>query len=122
WRIWGTLGLADIASRYRRTILGPFWITLGLAVQSLAIGLIFSSLMGIPARDYLPYVALGLTVWQFIGGTVSESSAAFSSVATLIRNFPMPLSVHVLRTVWRNVLTLLHHAMFVLLIVPFTHI
>ncbi len=122
WRIWSALGLADTTSRYRRTVIGPFWITIGLAIQALAIGFIFSGLMGVSVQDYLPYVALGLLVWQFFAGTVNESAAAFSSAGSLIRNFPLPLGVHVLRAVWRNVLSLLHHAVFVVTIMPFTAI
>lgn len=122
WRTWGALGLIDITSRYRRTLLGPFWITISIAVQALAIGAIFSHMMNVSVYDYLPYVALGLIVWQLVSTTVKEASAAFSSVPSLVRNFPLPLGVHVLRVIWRNFLTFLHHGIFILMIVPFTGI
>ncbi len=122
WRIWGILGLTDTRSRYRRTVLGPVWITLSIAIQSLAIGLIFSGLFGIALETYLPYVTLGLLVWQFMSGTAIEAANAFAVSSNLIRNLPLPLGVHVLRVVWRNLLASLHHLVFVALIAPFTAI
>ena len=32
WQLWAYLGLQDIKLRYRRSILGPFWITLSMAM------------------------------------------------------------------------------------------
>ena len=33
WRLWIALGWQDIRQRYRRSILGPFWITATLGVS-----------------------------------------------------------------------------------------
>ena len=32
WRLWTSLGWSDIRQRYRRSVIGPFWITLSMAV------------------------------------------------------------------------------------------
>jgi len=122
WRIWGILGLVDTKTRYRRTALGPFWITLSLAIQALAIGGIFAGLFGISFYDYLPYVAIGLVVWQYMLNTVNECANAFDLAKSLVRNMPLPLAVHVLRAIWRNVLSMLHHLIFIAAIAAFTAI
>src|ERR1700676_800588 len=38
WQLWGRLGWNDILSRYRRSILGPFWLTLSTAIMVIALG------------------------------------------------------------------------------------
>lgn len=122
WRIWGVLGIVDTKARYRRTALGPFWITLSLAIQALAIGAIFSSLMSISFYEYLPYVAIGLVVWQYMLNTTNECANSFALAKSLVRNMPMPLAVHVLRAIWRNVISMMHHLIFIAAIAAFTAI
>ena len=37
WRLWSMLGWNDILQRYRRSALGPFWITISMAVTAIAL-------------------------------------------------------------------------------------
>ena len=72
--------------------------------------LIFSGPLGTAPRDYAPYVAIGLVLWQFIQASLNEGCQVFVTAGETIRNTPMPLSVHVLRLVWRHLVSLGHHA------------
>lgn len=38
WRLWGLLGWQDIKQRYRRSTLGPLWLTVSTAVQMAVMG------------------------------------------------------------------------------------
>ena len=38
WRFWTTVGWYDIKQRYRRTTLGPFWITISMGIMTGALG------------------------------------------------------------------------------------
>jgi hypothetical protein len=38
WPLWVMLSYQDIKLRYRRSILGPFWITLSMAITSYSMG------------------------------------------------------------------------------------
>ncbi|MCA1820855.1 MAG: ABC transporter permease, partial [Pseudonocardia sp.] len=38
--LWGHLGLQDIKQGYRRSVIGPLWITISLGVQALGMGLL----------------------------------------------------------------------------------
>lgn len=122
WRIWFAMGNADVRMRYKRTVLGPFWITLSLAVQVMAIGIVFSQFLGHPMYGYVPYVALGLLVWQLLLSLANEAARSFEYSRSLIRNLPMPVGVHVMRTIWRNIVMSAHHCLFILAIAPFTAI
>ncbi len=108
WTIWSMLGWNDIRQRYRRSVLGPFWITLSMAVLN-------SKIFHQELRTYLPYVALGFIVWGFINSATNESCGAFMEATSVIRQIRLPFSVFVLRVAWRNFIVLMHT---IILIVP----
>lgn len=108
WRIWGTLGWHDIRQRYRRSILGPIWFTLSTALMVFVLGMLYSSLLKQQINFYLPFLAVGLVIWQYIGSVINEGCNAFIGSANLIKQIQLPLTIHVCRLVWRNFLILLH--------------
>lgn len=107
--LWALLGLQDIKQRYRRSVLGPFWITIATGVMALALGLLYSMLFQIPVAEFLPHVTVGLIMWNFISGAIKEGSTIFIDNEGLIKQLPAPLSVHVYRLVWRQMLFLGHN-------------
>jgi len=118
--LWGHLGWQDIRQRYRRSVLGPLWITLSMAVTAVALGLLYSQLFGQPLRIFLPYVTVGFIIWGFIQGCINEGSEVFIANEGLIKHLPSPLSVHVFRLVWRHTLFFVHNlAVYVVMLVFF---
>jgi lipopolysaccharide transport system permease protein len=115
WRLWTMLGWNDIVQRYRRSALGPFWITLSMAIFIVLLGVIYSRIFKLDIAIYLPYVAMGIIVWAFVSGTISESCATFIDNGAIIKQISLPFTLYVLRCVWRNIIILLHS---VVLIVP----
>jgi len=115
--LWLMLGLQDIKQRYRRSILGPFWITIATGVMALALGLLYSMLFQLPLADFLPHVTVGLIMWNFISGAIREGSTIFIDNEGLIKQLPAPLSVHVYRLVWRQTLFLGHNLIIWLLLI-----
>jgi ABC-2 type transport system permease protein len=107
--LWLHLGWQDIKQRYRRSVIGPFWITLSMGVTALGLGLLYSQLFGSPISTYLPYVTAGFIVWNFILGCVTEGSDTFIANEGLLKHLPAPLSVYVFRTVWRQTLMFAHN-------------
>lgn len=118
--LWFMLGLQDIKQRYRRSVLGPLWITIATGVMAAALGLLYSMLFQIPVAKFLPHVTVGLIMWNFISGAIKEGSTIFIDNEGLIKQLPAPLSVHVYRLVWRQTLFLAHNlVIWVLLIIIF---
>lgn len=107
--LWGYLGWQDIKQRYRRSVLGPLWISITMAVVATAMGFLYGALFGEPIATFLPYVATGLLIWNFINGCILEGSEVFIANEGLIRFLPAPLSLHVYRLVWRQTLFFLHN-------------
>jgi len=111
----GTLGWQDVATRYRRSRIGAFWLTINMAVMILAMGLLFGRLFGQPMADFLPYLAVGQIVWGFLSSCVNEGCTAFSSASGIVLQVRMPLYIHIARVIWRNLIIFGHN----LMIVPF---
>jgi ABC-2 type transport system permease protein len=107
--LWGHLGWQDIKQRYRRSVIGPLWITLSMAVTALGLGLLYSQLMGAEISAFLPYITAGFVVWNFILGCITEGTETFIANEGLIKHLPAPLTVYALRTVWRLALMFLHN-------------
>ncbi|MCT1412530.1 ABC transporter permease [Corynebacterium sanguinis] len=123
WRqneLWLQLGWQDIKQRYRRSTLGPLWITVATGVMALALGLLYSMLFQISVREFLPHVTVGFIIWGFIAGCIKDGSDIFIENEGLIKQLPSALSVHVYRLVWRQVLFLAHNmVIWVLLVIVF---
>lgn len=107
--LWLTLGWQDIKQRYRRSVLGPLWITLATGVMAVALGLLYSMLFQMDLKEFLPHVAVGLIMWSFISGCIIEGSQVFIANEGLIKQLPSALSVHVYRLVWKQFLILCHN-------------
>jgi ABC-2 type transport system permease protein len=108
-RLWGHLGLQDVRQGYRRSVLGPLWITISMAVTAFALGILYSALFAQDLRTFLPYVATGLIIWTFIAGCINQGTEVFIRNEGLIKHLPSPLSVHVYRMVWHQVLLFAHN-------------
>jgi ABC-2 type transport system permease protein len=119
-QLWLALGWQDIKQRYRRSMLGPLWITIATGVMATALGLLYSLLFDIDIKTFLPHVAVGLILWGFIAGCINEGSQVFIANEGLIKQLPSALSVHVYRLVWKQFLFLLHNlAIWVILLIIF---
>jgi len=114
--LWAHLGWQDIKQRYRRSVLGPLWITLATAVTAAAMGLLYSQLFHQDVSTFLPHVTLGLIFWNFIQQSILEGSVVFTSNDGLIKQVPAPLSVHVYRLVWRQLIIFTHNIVIYLVI------
>lgn len=108
WRIWTVMGWDDIRQRYRRSVIGPFWITLSMGVFILLLGVIYSKLFNTPLEHYLPYLTVGYIVWGFISSTTTEACNAFHESGRIIKQIKLPYSIYVMRVIWRNFIVFLH--------------
>ena len=84
-KLWFHLGWQDIKQRYRRSILGPFWITIATGTTAVAMGILYSSLFNLDVAEFLPYVTLGFIVWNMISGAILEGAEVFISNEGLIQ-------------------------------------
>lgn len=114
-QIWGLLGWQDVRQAYRRSTLGPFWITIGMAVQIATIGIVFGTIFNTEISDYLPFLATSIILWNFISNSITEGCNAFIASEPMIKQLKLAHFNFVLRVVWKNLVTTGHN----LIILPF---
>lgn len=107
--LWLALGMLDIRQRYRRSLLGPFWLTISMAVMIGAMGPLYGTLFGYDPSTFIPHLALGLIFWGFISGQISDFGEAFSSSTHYLRQMELPLTLFVFRVMYRHTLIFLHN-------------
>jgi ABC-type polysaccharide/polyol phosphate export permease len=108
WPIWSAVGWNDIRQRYRRSVLGPLWITLSMGVLIGSLGVIYSQVFHTDIKTYLPFLCLGFVIWGFISTSATECCTAFLESEAIIKQIKLPFSVYILRVVWRNFIVFLH--------------
>jgi len=107
--LWWELGRSDLRTRYRRTVLGPFWMTLGMAITVGGLGVVWSTIFGINVNEFFPYLTSGMITWQFMAGALSEGSNTFTGHSGIITGKKMPLTIHALRISIRNLINFFHN-------------
>ncbi len=79
-----SLAWHDVVSRYRGSILGPFWITLSMGLMVAGIGLLYANLFNVPLNEFMPYVALGIVFWGMIGNVIIEGCDTFVQASGML--------------------------------------
>lgn len=105
---WVLLSLQDVKGRYRRSVIGPFWITLTSVFFVIGLGLVYSRLLNLNLMEYLPFLACGIIIWTFILGFINEGANSIVGAGHIIKQVNMPILSHVMRVVFRNVVVFLH--------------
>lgn len=103
------LAKADIRQRYRRSILGPWWITISTGVMIACIGVIFGTIFKSPMQEFLPFLSAGLIIWGFISSTVMDATTVLIGAEAIIKQLPIPVFTHILRMIGRNLIVFFHN-------------
>jgi ABC-2 type transport system permease protein/lipopolysaccharide transport system permease protein len=112
WRrreLWATLGLHDVRQRYRRSTLGPFWITISMGVMVFALGLLYGQIFGQELHDYLPFLAAGFVIWGLVAEMILGGCTTFISAEGMIRQLNAPVSIYAYRQIWSAVIAFGHN-------------
>ena len=109
WRLAWALARSDITHRYRGSILGPLWLTLSTAVMLGALGFLYAKLFRIDMTDYLPWLTVSLILWNTLNQTVTDATTCLTGAEGVIRQMPLPYTVHALRVVMRNAIIAAHN-------------
>jgi lipopolysaccharide transport system permease protein len=114
WEFWVYLGWNDIAKQYRRSFIGPIWITLNTALFIVAFGMVGAQLFKFPVEEYLPYFCAGQILFGFFSALMNEGCAVYSNAAAFLKQTPYPKTAFVFRVVWRNLILLAHNFVVIL--------
>jgi lipopolysaccharide transport system permease protein len=106
--IWWTLAWFDIVLRYRRSMLGPLWLTLSMGAMIAGMGPLYSSLFSIDLLKFFPYMALGIIFWSLFSSMVNDSCSTFIVSANYLKQGYFPISLFIWRTLARNLIQFGH--------------
>jgi lipopolysaccharide transport system permease protein len=109
WRLWFRLGWNDILQRYRRSVLGPFWLTASMAVMVVTLGVLYAELFNQPIDDFLPFLCVGLLVWNLIASYLTEGGTLFTGSESYIKQIRLPFSIYVYRSSWAKLIIFAHN-------------
>jgi lipopolysaccharide transport system permease protein len=115
--LWLAVGWQDIRQRYRRTILGPWWLAISTALLVLILGLLWSEIFHVEVRTFLPFFAIGYVLWAFLSGAINEACVGFTQFEGVIKQRRIPLAALLYRIGVRHAIVFAHNAVIVALIV-----
>ena len=107
--LWMSMGWQEIRQRYRRSRIGPFWLTISMGIMVIALGALYGVILKVEMTEYLPYLSAGFVIWGFISGIIQDGVGAFIRGEGLIKQLPAPYSIHVYRSAWVNLIILAHN-------------
>jgi lipopolysaccharide transport system permease protein len=109
WRLWGTLGWNDILQRYHRSVIGPFWLTASMGIMVVTLGVLYAELFNAPIHDFLPFLCVGLLVWNFLSSFLTEGGTLFTGSESYIKQIRLPYSVYVYKSCWSKLIIFGHN-------------
>jgi len=109
WNMWSRSSLIELRRRYKRTILGPAWVTVSLLIFGGTLSFVWAGLWKQNVVDFLPFLLSGLIPWTMISGAIGESCCVFLSGEGLIKNQQFPYTVLLYGVLTRNALILGHN-------------
>jgi len=116
WRIVLLLGWTEIAKRYRRSALGPFWLTLSMAGTIGSLSLVYSYLFGMSLEVYLPFLTVGFVIWSFLSQSITDASTAYSANGGFLLQIRLPRFTFPLQLMFRQLAILAHNSIVLLLV------
>lgn len=122
YRVWLHLGLLEVKQRYRRSILGPWWISLSMLIFISVMGKIYSRLFTQNLNEYIPFFTAGFLLWSFLSSCIIESTDLFKMNSGFIKQIKLPYNIYVLKFLTRNLVILAHNFVVYLLVIGLFHI
>lgn len=107
--VWWFLAWHDIKQRYRRSLLGPFWLTISTGVMVAAMGPLYGMLFNQPTGSYFRHLAVSIVAWTFVASSINDSCSAFIAAEGFIKEVRLPFVVHLMRVLARNLIMLGHN-------------
>jgi len=113
------ISLSDLNARYKNSILGPLWISIGTGIFVFGIGFLWSEILNKEPSNFLPSLSVGIIFWQFISSCLSDSTTIYTNKISLIKNIKLPLFMFPLQVLLRQIINFGHNAIILIIILFF---
>ena len=99
----------DLKCRYRRSMIGPLWETLNIAILISGMSLVSSAIFKVPIFEILPFLSFGIIFWNVIANSLADGASCFTAHGNLIQNSTTNIFLYVGRVVSRIYINTAHH-------------
>lgn len=86
------LAVSDFGRQYRFLSLGRIWRSLNTFIFVMVLGVFYSTILDRELSYYLPYLASGYVIWNFLSGFIQEGMTMFAKGAKIFTSFETPLN------------------------------
>jgi len=114
WRSWFYLAVESVKNQYRRTVLGPWWLTLQTAAYVVGLAVLFGAIFRQPLDEFVPYVAGGFIGFTLLSGLTRNGAEVFVNNATTLLSTRQPLSMLVFQMVSVELLQFAHNLLIIM--------
>ena len=121
WRVWFMLSYQDIKLRYRRSIIGPFWITLSMAITAYTMGFLYGHLFKTDMQTYFPFLVAGMLSWALLSSTIIDLMDTFTVYENMIKQIKLPYTLYIQRVIMRNFIIFLHNIIVIIPVLAIFH-
>jgi len=119
WRSWSYLAVEAVKNQYRRTVIGPWWLTLQTAAYVVGLAVLFGAIFHQPLDDFIPYVAGGFIGYTLLAGLTGKGADVFVNNSSTLLSTRQPLSMLVFQTVCVELLQFAHNLLIVVAFIAF---
>ncbi len=116
---WLYMAIQDIKLRYRRSMIGPWWVTISSSIMVLMLGFLWSHIFNQAIDRYLPYFAIGFVIWNWMSAQIVDSAAGFLQYQGVIKQIKLPFPIFTFRCNVRQAIILLHNSLIIAAVLLF---
>ncbi len=109
---WTGIAWMETVQNYRRTILGPFWITLNLVIFTVAMTLIYGALFAMPTSEYAAFLTSGMIAWSWNSALLVEIGGTFINYGAFVKGMPINKAIFIWIAIYKLVIAFFHHMLF----------
>lgn len=109
------IALSEIKLKYRRSIIGPLWITLSILMYTLGISFFFSVVLNRDFHEYVSQVCVGIVFWSFLTSSFTEATSSLSLDSSYYKNTRISYTFFFLKNFYKNLIYLTHHLLYLIL-------
>ncbi len=107
--VWIYQAYHDITAKYKRTVLGSFWIAGGMVVTSVSYAILFGALFHQTLHVALPYIMAGILTFGMTSYIFYDAAEMFMSSGGIIKNHAYPFTFYAFHTLCKNFFMFLHN-------------
>jgi len=107
--VWLYQSWHETQARYKRTLLGPFWVAASMVATAGSLALVFGAIMGQDLHVVFPYILTGIMGLYLGTFPLSEGPEIFTGASGIIKNTNYPFTYYVCERISKSLISFGHN-------------